>query len=533
MKKRTLSRILAAALCLAMVLGLTACGDNDNNASNSTSGNNSNTASSSSDSTSTSSEPPADATYQKEIIIATGEALKSTNPTNSTGIAHLTVHNLTHDCLITADPETGEIVPELAESYEWIDDTTIQFNLRKGVKFHNGVEMKASDVKYTLEYDNESSYLSSRTVWIEDILTPDDYTVQVKLTDSAQDFLGYLTLSAFGIISEEAVLDDPETGYGIGTGPYYFDDYEFTSYIHLNRFDDYYGELPKTEKITFQIMTEAAARLVALQTGEVDIVIAPAATDYPTIQSDPSLNLANTSGVTLQYLALNVGHEKFQDVRVRQAIAYAINPDDVLALAAEGNGTIATTFLGDDCFGVDHDANKITYDPEKAKQLLSEAGAEGLEFTVYTISNVKNLQAQAIQANLRDIGVTMNIEPIELVALSTIMYNGQHEAVLYNWAGSPLGPDNVLRPLFYSTSASNRTMTKDSYVDDLTDQAMVETDSTKRAEMYSELQEYLLDQAGLIPLYWEDVNVATKASLQGFIPNNADIHEFASVYIVE
>ena len=535
--KNTVRKFLSLALAMIMVLGLAACGGDKSTTGTDTTPSTNNEQPSTdvvvSENNAANQEVVDTGSYKKELVIGCDEAFYSMDPGYSTGINQLTVHNLAHDGLVTIDIETNEIVGEVAESWEWIDDVTLRFNLRKGIKFHNGVELTASDVEFSLEHWYASSYLSSRVEWVDHCEIIDDYTIDFVLTDSAQDFLGYMTLSCYGIVSAAAVDEDPDEGWKIGAGPFMFEDFVYGSHVTLARFDEYYGEMPKTEKITFKLMPEASARIIALQTDEIDICINPAAIELPTVEATDGLKLwEKVGGDTLQYLAVNIQNPKFNQ-NIRQAMAYAISKEDVMLMTTEGRGEVANTFLGKSAFGSDEDAFVFEYNPEKARQLLEAEGAVGLTVEIMAITNEKVLQAQAIQACLNAVGFDCQIAQVEAAAMLTATASAEHDAVLYNWAGSPLGPDNVMRPLFNSTNASNRTKYADPELDQWIDEAMVETDTEKRAQMYSEMQTKILSEAAMIPLYFGNVYLATREEVQNLYVNGANIHEFAYVFVNE
>lgn len=469
---------------------------------------------------------------KEEITIGYSQAVSTLDPAGSTSPANLIVFWMSHGTLIDVDPLTGNVTNDLCESYEQLSETLWQFNLRKGVKFHNGEEMTAEDVKFTFDRAAVSSYVSDYMAWIKETKIVDDYTVQFELTAPAQDILFYFSFSAMSIVNKKAVEEDPDFGTKIGCGPYVITDYEFGNYTELTRFEDYYGEKPLTKKFIFRVMPEAATRLVALQTGDIDICVDPAAIELSHVLEDENLQLISGQSETTQYLALNTSNDLFKDQKVRQAIAYAIDKESVLAVAVEGNGTVCKTFFSSG-FGQATDLEGYNYDPEKAKALLAEAGVSGLEFTLYACDENKKLSAQVIQDNLKDIGITCHVEEIEKTALKPLMVEGNFDAALYNWANDSAGPDNNVRPILRSGASGNRSHFSDQYIDDLMDAAMIEKDSDKRVQMYHDIQEYVLDQAPIIPLYYEVNYVAANKGLCNFKCDPSATHRYAYCYIVE
>ena len=226
MKKNTLRKFLSLALALIMVLGLAACGgDKGTDTPKEDTTKEDTTKEEEKSDVVTSENNAADeevvdsGNYKKELTIGCDEAFYSMDPGYSTGINQLTVHNLAHDCLVTADLETGEIVGELAESWEWLDDVTIRWHLRQGVKFHNGQDLKANDVAFSIDHVKKS-VCAICYVWIDDTTIVDDYTINLNLNDPAQDLIQEFAVSCFRILDEETCYEDPDEGVAVGTGPF-------------------------------------------------------------------------------------------------------------------------------------------------------------------------------------------------------------------------------------------------------------------------------------------------------------------------
>ena len=532
MKKNTLRKFLSLALAMIMVLGLAACGG-DKSTTGTT-----DTTKTETNENGTAINPGVKEEVQetdvvkKELIIGDGGYTKTFDPSASSGLTHLMIQNLVGDTLTAWDPITNELVGELAESWEWVDTKTLQLNIRQGVKFHNGNDLKANDVAFSIQHVKES-VCAICYVWIDSTTIVDDYTIQLNLNDPAQDLIQEFAVSCFRILDEETCTEDPENGVMIGTGPYVLDSYEFNNYTTMTRFDGYWGEKPATEKITFKVMPEASSRLIALQNGEIDVCLNPAASELINVESDPNLKLFSTTGITMRYLSLNLENPKFADERVRQAVAHAIDKESIIAIAAEGHGSVAHTVIPDSTFGADKTVNPYNYDLEKAKSLLEEAGAVGTTITILAYGDLQALQAQVIQGNLNAVGFKCEVERVESVVMWERIDASDFDAVLYNWAGAMMGPDNSMRPLFHSAGGANTSRMYDAEFDEMLRVAMCEGDSAKRAELYSEVQRYLLSVGGPIPLYWDDVYVATSANVKNFIINSGAFHEFGYVYAVE
>lgn len=473
---------------------------------------------------------------KKEIKIGTNDDVVVLDPCQTVSTPDQMLFATTHSTLIRQDENNlGTFVGDLCESFEQISDNVWQFHLRKGVKFHNGEELKASDVLFTFDRAKESSYTSDNVAWIETLTADDDYNLTMTLTQPAQDILFYISHLSLSIVNEKACTEDPVNGPSIGTGPFLLKEHISTEHTTVVRFDDYFGEKPKTEIITWKIIPEASARMIALQAGEIDFVINPAKIELATIEDDKNIQIFTSDGDQCEYLVFNTTREPWSDERVRQAFAYAIKRDEVMLVAEEGFGKLAGTFFSPG-FGRYNEAFTYTYNPEKAKELLKEAGFDEknpLSFTAYTSMEYKTLQAQVIQANLKAIGVDMKIETMDHPALKQLFKSADFDVSFTNWANLAMGPDTNSRPLFYTGNGSNRSHISDSYIDELIDKAAVEQDTAKREEMYKDLQIYITEKSPIIPLYFPNVYVPANANVRNFTPSASNVHRFAYAYVVE
>ena len=473
---------------------------------------------------------------KKEIKIGTNDDIVVLDPSQTVSNPDLMLFTATHNTLIKQDENNlGTFVGDLCESFEQVSDNVWKFHLRKGVKFHNGEELKANDVLFTFDRAKESSYTSDNVEWIESLVADDDYNLTMTLSQPAQDILFYISYMTLSIVNEKACTEDPVNGPSIGTGPFMLKEHVSNDHTTIVRFDDYFGELPKTEIITWKIIPEASARMIALQAGEIDFVINPAKIELASIEDDKDLQVFTTESEQCEYLVFNTTREPWSDERVRQAFAYAIKRDEVMLVAEEGFGVLAGTFFSPG-FGRYNEAFTYTYNPEKAKELLKEAGFDEknpLSFTAYTSMEYKTLQAQVIQANLKAIGVDMKIETMEHPALKKLFKSAEYDVSFTNWSNDSMGPDFNSRPLFYTGNGSNRSHISDSYIDELIDKAAVEHDKAKREEMYKDLQIYINEKSPIIPLYFPNIYIPASVNVRNFAANASNVHRFAYAYVVE
>ncbi|MEM1485043.1 ABC transporter substrate-binding protein [Oscillospiraceae bacterium PP1C4] len=525
-KSTKLTKYIALALCTIMVGGV-ACGCSGSSPSPSVD------PSSSSASSGEAAKEAANATYKKEIIIGLANTFTTADPQATASITNQILYTVTHSTLLKWDYETSKYVCDLAESYEKVDDKTYIFKLHPDAFFHSGEPVKASDIIYTYTRGKESAYTSAKVAIIDTMTAVDDHTIQFNLTGPSQNFLFDLTNPNMSILSEKAMTADGEQGAMIGSGAYYYESIDFGNETKLYRFDKYFGEMPKSEQLTFRQYSEDATRVIALQTGDIDYCQTPSTMDLEYIAQDKNLDLIQMEGTRLNYMVMNNSKKPFTDKKVRQALNYAINKDDVVKVAANGFGTVYKCYLTPISYAFYGDMEGYNYNIEKAKALLAEAGyPNGFEFSVLCHDSTSRGIAPVLQAQFAQIGVTMNIQEVETAVRNSMIKANEHDACMAAHVNL-VSADNNLRLLFYTNFANNRMKYSNPKVDQLLDSAMIETDEAKRLSMYKELQEIVVDDAICIPLYVETLNIAKKHSLEGVKINATGCHNFTYSYIVE
>lgn len=331
-----------------------------------------------------------------------------------------------------------------------------------------------------------------------------------------------------------ATLDKTEANK-IGTGPYMYNEWVQGDYLSLVRFEDYWEGAKKTEEIVIRYIPEASSRLIALQTGEIDLCVDPPAVDLHYVAEDKNLILWQIPSTNIRHIFLNLNVEPFNNKLVRQAVAHAINREDLVALVYEGNATPAYNIMHPTSeFYVDVDYYE--FDLEKAKKLLDEAGfSNGFKTAIYSSSGtVQKAVASVIQAQLAEIGIDVEIKSLETATFNAgVAPGGTYPIAVDGWGGHTVGPDNALRSPFHINGNINRSNIKDEKVNNLIDTALITSNHDERAKMYAEVQEYIMDYANWIPLAVEQINVGMKSTLQGFELPQGLHHHWSNLYIVE
>lgn len=515
--ERIMKKVLALILALLMTFSLVACGNGGG-----------------------SSDDGGEKSIKEEVVVGNVRDITMVDPYGSNTTEVLNMLQMTHSRLLKQDPETYEFEYDLATDYEISPDgLEYTFTIREGVKFHNGEELTLDDIVYSFGLMAESSFTSAKVKWITNIEKMEGNKIKFTLSKPYQDMLNVFAFPNICIVNKKAIDEDPVMGPGVGSGAYVIDEWTLGERTVLVRNEDYYGEMPKTKKFTFRLITEDSSRVIALENHEIDICVQPPLAQLSYIRDNDDLELVEVVGNKLNYLALNVEKEVFHDPLVREAIACAIDREAIIAVAAEGMGTTANSVISPKTPYYNADQKVIPYDLERAKELLGQANVDPADLTFEIICNgsLRESIATIIQASLKEIGVNVSVTQLDASALKARLSskgNEGHDVVVYNWAPSPGdGTDLTFQSLFYSGSGSNRTKIAEAEVDRMIDAAAVELDAAKRQQLYYDLQEYLVDYAAFIPMYYETVTIGVSKNVCNFVCDVSEQHQYTYVYVEE
>ena len=442
------------------------------------------------------------------------------------------MHNV-YEGLVLFD-ENGSIIPGLAESWEISDDgLEYTFHLRNDVTFHSGEHMDSADVAYSFKIISGLSTgepISSRFSTITAIETPDEYTVILKLSEPNAAFLEGTRV---GIIPEGYA--DSATA-PIGTGPYEFVEYIPGQRIVLEKNDEYYDEsrMGSIDRAEIYIMSDESAIVTALQSGQLDMAQVTGS-DAEVLSRNFTIHSNPQNMVCL--FALNNAIEPFNDIRVRMALNYAINKDNIIYGAFDGYATrLDSNFSPVMAFYYNSDVeNFYPYDPEKAIELLKEAGyPDGFSFTITVPSNYQQHvnTAQIIAEDLKAVGINAGIQLVEWGTwLEDVYSNGNYENTIIGLTGK-LDPYDIL-VRFVSDFRRNFFHYNNGEYDKLIKEAMVETDENKRAELYKECQMILTEDAACVWTCDPNLVIAMRNDLKGYKSYPLAFTDLSALYYEE
>ncbi|MFD1204437.1 MULTISPECIES: ABC transporter substrate-binding protein [Sporosarcina] len=448
------------------------------------------------------------------------------------------------ETLLNFGEEDTTVQPGLAEEWNTEDGLTYTFKLREGVKFHDGTDFNAEAVVKNFErwangdaekfpYYNSmfGGFKGDEGHVIESVTADGDYTVVIKLKRPQAPFLKNIAMSMFAIASPTAFEkgDDQFERNPVGTGPFKFVEWKANDTITIEKFDDYWQEgLPKLNKVIFKSIPDNSARLNALIAGDIDLADGINPADGEKIEADDKLQLIERPSMNVGYLGLTVTRPPFDKKEVRQAINYAIDKEAIIESFFEGRADIAKNPMPSSISGYNDEIEGYEYNPEKAKELLAEAGfPDGFEMELWAMPVPRPYMpdgakvAEVIQSNLADIGVKANIVSYEWATYLDKASKGEADAFMLGWTGDNGDADNFLYVLLDEDNigSNNYTYFKNDEMHDLFIAAQSEVDEDKRIEMYKKAQEIIHEEAPWVPIAHSTPLLAATKNLTGFKPH--------------
>lgn len=431
-----------------------------------------------------------------------------------------------YEPLLMRDYE-GQLQPLLAESWEYEDDYTIIFHIRKGVKFHNGEELKASDVIFSLKRVSEVPAAKSAVAMIDfdKSKTVDDYTVKVVTKDIYVPQLAYLEWPLTGIFNEKAYKESGGdfTKAPIGTGPYKLKSYISGDSYEFEAFEDYWDNgMPYCKQLTMRIIPEAANRTMELESGGVDIIYEAPSSDIKRLEENSEITVYRDLSMNTNYLFIRADHKPFDDVRVRKAVAYALDRESAVKNAYKGTGQTAIGYTSPNVEGFADNVVPYEYNIEKAKELLAEAGyPNGFETTFHTDTTRERVDISEIfQNQLAKVGIKCNVIAMEPVAYQAMFARGEHNIMVYGLTTTTGEGDKAFR-WFHSEHALGQCFVnwKNAEYDNIIDEASRTLNLDKRMELYKKAQQMLKDNCIVIPTLHREILTAARSNVKGFQNN--------------
>lgn len=550
LKLRKLSILLLFSI-ITLVLAACSGGETGSSSESSNTG--------SSDSTS-SGEPQSGGTLTRALIYGDPQNLDPIARSHGTTTSMITWNIF--EPLVRYDAEKGEYTPGNAESWEINEDGTVYtFKLKPGVKFHNGREVKAEDFKYSLErlvdpknaspnagnlqivvgYDEFTSGAASEFSGVKVI---DDYTLEITLSTPNNTFLSIMSLPYTAAVPKEVVeeLGDEFGSKPVGAGPFKFSSWVRDSEVVLEKFDDYYAGAPYLDKVVYKILTDQAARDTAFSSEQIDMMVLGDA-QYAQYKNNPQFAdyVIEVPELFIRNLRFNLQKEgPWQDVRVRQAINYAIDRETIIATVLGGKAYPAKGVLPTSIKGYNEDGFSYPYDPEKAKELLKEAGYEdGFTLPILTTSHSAfGVPAvEAMSGYLEAVGIKIDIEQVDMASLSDRGSSGDFETIMYS-NGGMTSPVEFISKYFHSENfgaTGNIGYYKNDEVDALLDKALATTDEQEMIELSQQAESIIVEDAPMWFFNYNKAVIVHQPWVKGLqaVPTDIDYQDLRKVWIDE
>jgi len=447
------------------------------------------------------------------IVVGLTEGIISLDPANHRNRTSETVIRNIFDGLVTRGPDM-KIVSQIAESWEWLDDTTCEFKIRRGITFHNGEALTAEDVEFTFNriikeggMDGESSPRKGLLGPLESVKMVDEYTVVFKLS---KPWTVLLKMLPHQQIVPKDYLEEVGTEefrkHPIGAGPFKFVEGKLNERIVLERFDDYYGgspDLPPVgvaplKTVVFDVLPEGSTRVAALLSGECDIIQNVSAVDAPLIEKNSNSVVKYARGTRAYSLEMNLTMPPFDNLNVRKAMNYAFDRDLLIEIiyGGEGNVFAGPLFPYEEMF--DTSLKPYGYNPELAKVLLKEAGyPDGFSIILDTEADLKET-AEIIAGMLSEVGIKVTVRLWEWGVLKPLLLKGERNLLFNYWGSSILDPVGYVDAKFLTDGRGNYSKYSNAEVDKLIAEGAISVDLAERKEIYKKMQRIIYEDVPYI-----------------------------------
>ena len=463
------------------------------------------------------------AAVRTDFTIAIPSEPKALDPHNAMDSWTSAVLINVFDCLVQLD-DNGNVLPSLAKEWEVREDgLSIRFLLRDDVKFHDGSDFTAADVKFSFERAMGSSYKMGATNALKNVEILNDYEVVINLNYKYAPILNLIANSSCSIVSKAAtenIADEDFLDNAVGTGPYKFVEWKKGDRIILEAFDNYYDGTPSIKDVTYSITTLRKRFFTYIEPCDVDAYVDIAGIDRQTVLNNPDLKLLDTPSGYRLFLQMNNLVEPFDNKLVRQAIRLCFDQQEIIDIALDGAGVPADIALIHPNLGVLYGRmDKPQKNIEEAKKLLAEAGyPNGFDTVLHVREDATKVVGQILQENLAEIGINAEVVVVDRSAHLEDIING---TVVFSTlqlldslldAGEPLAWDHSKN---YGYNGGNFNYTTNDDIDRLVEAQDTEVDQAKRSEIITELTGYIFEESPYAPVYYPLTNIAFNINIKG------------------
>ncbi|MGP1928688.1 MAG: ABC transporter substrate-binding protein SapA [Arsenophonus sp. NC-WZS1-MAG3] len=506
--------------------------------------------------------------HQTSFIYCVNGIITTFNPQiASTGLIIDPLAAQLYNRLLEVNPFTFKLNSELASHWKSLDKgVTYQFHLKRNIPFQTTNwftptrTLNADDVIFSFsrmfDKNHPYHYIGGGNYFyfdslqlannIRSIRKIDNYTVEFKLYTPDVSFLWHLATRYAPILSEEYAQYLNKINHKefidwqpVGTGPFMLASYQTGQFIKLTRHNNYWKGKPLMQQVVIDLGTGGTGRISKLLTGECDVLAYPVANQLKILREDARFRLSMRAGMNIAYLIFNTSNPPFDQLKVRQTIAYSINNKRLMQSIYYGAAEMATSILPKASWAYDNQIKVTDYNPEKAKEMLKELGLIDmkLDLLVPVISESYNPSplktAELIQADLAKVGIKMNILPIEGSLLKNKLSNQNYHMVLNGWSTDSNDPDSFFRPLLSCQAIdlhTNWSKWCNSYFDEILRKALVSQNILSRINYYHKAQSLLAKELPILPLAYSLYIQVYRYDIKGLVITAFGNSSFAEVY---
>ena len=446
------------------------------------------------------------------------------------------IGELIFDSLVRRD-QHFELKPWLAESWEIPDPQTYMFHLHKGVQFHDGQPLTARDVKWTIDSLITGKIRSPKAATfnkIDHVDAPDETTIVIHLKEPMASLLWNLSDGAIGIVPYGSGEDFNR--HPIGSGPFRFVSAQQDKEVVIERNPNYWAQPAHLARVEFKVIPDATTRALELRKHSADVAINSLTADtVVALRHDPCLTVIQAPGTIYAYIALNLRDPVLKDVRVRQALAHAIDVQPIIRYLLRNQAQPAYSILPPEHWAYDADVPRYPYDPSEARKILDGAGYpanDGVRFHIVMKSSpddATRLMAAVLQQQLRDVGIALDIRSYEFATFFSDITRGAYQMYSMRWIGGNQDPD-IFEYVFDSASfppkRANRTFYSNPRVDALIREGRGTLDQQKRKLIYAEIQRIVAEDLPYINLWYLDNVLVHTNRVRGIELNPAGNYDF-------
>ena len=484
------------------------------------------------------------------IVFGRGADSITLDPAAATEMESAKVIESIYEGLVHCADDGTQIEPCLAASWERSDDgKTWTFHLRDNVLFHDGTPFDAEAVvdNFTRQIDpahrrfqSDFAYAPVILKYVTNVEALDDRTVRITLSQPYAPFLHNMAMFSAKIASPRALKHWGKAigHHPVGTGPFRFEEWRPNDRIILKRNDQYWGDKAKLDRVVFRSIPDNAARFKAFRDGRVDAMDGINPGDVAKIEELPNTTLVSRPGLNVGYLAMNTTKPPFDNAKVRQAVNHAVNKPGLIKVMYRGLAAPAKTPLPPTLWGHNDEIVDYTYDPDKAMELLAEAGfKDGFESTLWTMRIPRPYMprpldvARLIQSNLAEVGIHVRVVSHTWDDYNDKVENGEHDMCLLGWIGDNGDPDNFLYVLLDRDNAvKGKAMNCAFFDNERLHELLVAAQQTQefdeRVRLYKEAQQIVHDEAPWVPLAHARQIVAARDNVTGIVVHPTGVLRF-------